>query len=119
MALAATTTITKTVTLKPTLRRKLVTELKAYAELKVQLAALEHALKKHKTAIEECVFESGETSLTVDGFKATMVAPVTSRLDKQRLVALGVTTAMIEEATITTPGRPYLKVTIPGTREDE
>lgn len=62
--------------LKPTLRRKLLNELKLYQELKVQLKTIEYALDKHKAAIGELRDETGEQSISLDGFSVTLVAPM-------------------------------------------
>ena len=115
----ATTTQTTEVKLKPVLRRKLLTELKVYGELKSQLNALEAAMKKHRTSIEACMVESGEQSLAIDGYKSTMVFPSRSKLDKKKFVALGGSLELLEQATISTPGKPYVKVTLPGEKDGE
>lgn len=109
----ATTTVVKSVQIKPALKRRMRTELKALATVKEQIAALESRLATHRESIEECLIETGEQSLSLDGYKVTLVQPITSRLDKQKLVTLGVTTAQIEMATIVSPGTPYIKVTLP------
>ena len=119
MALAATvTTVTKEeLKLKPLLRVKLMKRLKVYNELKGQIAALELAKDKEKAAIELMREEVGVTSFSLEGYKVTQVTNLRSTLDKKKLVELGVTTAQIEEATVTKPGKPYLKITVPGERE--
>jgi hypothetical protein len=58
--------------------------------------------------------EVGVTSLDLEGFKVTFVLNLRSFLDKQKLIEMGVTTEMLEEATITKPGKPYEKITCPG-----
>ena len=113
MSTTVTTTTTHEVTLKPTLRRRLLTELRTYGELKAQRAALDLAMTKHRGTIEGYLGETGEASLSLEGYKVTLVCPITSRLDKMKLVEQGVTTAQIEAATVTTPGRSYVKVTVP------
>ena len=67
--------------LKPTLRRKLLNELKLYQELKVQLKTIEYALDKHKAAIGELRDETGEQSISLDGFSVTLVAPMRKKFD--------------------------------------
>lgn len=114
---SATVTTTKEIKLAPQLRRKLLTELKAYAELREQSKAIEQAMKKHKSTLDELREKTGEKSLSLDGFKITLVEPVRTTLDKAALIAAGVTTAQIEEATITRPGKAYAKVTVPGEKE--
>lgn len=102
--------------LEPRLKRKLLTELKTYAQLAMQAKAVEKAMEKHKGAIAKLRDEQDEVSIEVDDFKVTLVAPLRSTLDKQKLIAQGVTTAQIEEATVVTPVRPYVKITLPGVR---
>lgn len=116
-ALVATTTTTTEVKLKPTLKRKLLTQLKTYHELKQDLKVIEAAMDRHRAIIEECVIESGEQSLALEGYKTTMVFPIRSTLDKKKLIEQGVTLAQIENATISKPGRHYVKVTCPGDSE--
>lgn len=111
---SATTVVTKQVALKPSLKRRLLNELKALNALRDQIKVLEHAQRQHRTEIEDCLAESGEASLALDGYKVTLVQPVVAKLDKMKLVALGVTTAQIEEATTHSPGKPYVKISAPG-----
>lgn len=113
-----TTTTTQEVKLKPQVKRKLLTELRAYAQLKSERDALDHAMKGHKASIEELMETTGESSLSVEGFKTTLVAPVKRTLDRKRLRMAGVTEAQLDAGTIETPTKPYIKVTVPGSKED-
>lgn len=119
MALApvATVTTTREVTLKPQVRRKLLNELRAYQELKQQYKAIEMAMDKHKDAIGALREQTGETSIALEGFKVTQVTQTRSTLDRKLLLEQGVTMGQIENATVTKPGRPYTKVTVPGDKE--
>lgn len=118
---AVTTTTKEEVTIKPALKTKLLKKLKVYAELRQQLKAIEAAMDKEKAEIGKVREEIGVTSLALDGFKVTQVTNLRSTLDKKKLIEMGVTTDMLEEATVTTPGRPYEKITCPGdkTREED
>lgn len=113
----AQATITEQVKLSPQLRRKLLTELKVYAELKSQIATLEHTLSKHRTTVEGLVLASGADSLEVEGYRTTLVAGVQKKLDKQRFVMLGGSLAMLEEATVETAKKPYIRITLPNEKE--
>ncbi len=113
----ATTTQTVEVKLKPSLKRKLLNELTAYAALHAQLKSIEAQMAVHKTTLEECVIESGEQSLELEGFKATMVFPVRSKLDKMLFVQQGGTLAQLENATVSTPSKHYLLISLPGQKE--
>ena len=118
-ALTATVTTTRELVLKPTVRRKLLTELKTYQELKGQLDAIKSAMDKHKGVIGKLREETGEQSIKIDGFSVTLVAPVRSTLDKQKLIAQGVTMAQIDAATVVKPGAAYEKISCPGNGKDE
>ncbi len=116
-----TTTITERVKLTPQLRRKLLAELRMFAELKTQSKALDLAMGKVKTKVEAVLGEVGESNLSVDGFKTCLVcAKGSSKIDPMKLVAQGVTTAQIEKATVVgAPKTPYIKISCPGETERE
>lgn len=111
--------ITEEVTLKPVVAKKLRTELKAYQEIVEQIKALEQAKDAHKTAIGKIRASTGHGSIAIDGFKVTEVPGVSSKLDPEKLIAQGVTTAQIEAATVTTPKRPYERITLPGDKDND
>ena len=107
-------TSTEEVVLTPGLKRKLQLTLKAYAELKQQAKALEAQLTAQKGVIEQLREQTGEVSFKLDGFTVTLIAGTRKTLSKEKLIAMGVTTTMLAEATVETPTKPYTKVTIPG-----
>ena len=109
----------KVVRLGPGVNRKLLTTVKTYAGLKTQRDALDHAMKGHRATVEELMEEAGQTTLDIEGFKTTIIAPVKTKLDPKKLLGLGVSADIIEKATISTPGRPYVKITTPGTKGDD
>lgn len=113
-----TTTTTTVVKLTPALKKKLIVELKTYTSLRDQKKALELAMKKHSGAVEEIMETAGESSLEVDGFKTTIIAPVRKKLDPKRLVALGVSTETIAKATTEVPGTPYVKISKAGEKDE-
>jgi hypothetical protein len=115
MGLSLTATVTGKLT--TTLKARYLTTLRAYAELKAQKDAIDAALKTTRTHVEEILTESGEESLAIDGYKTTLVAPVRSTLDPQRLIMLGVSPDIIKQATVETAGTPYLRITVPGRDE--
>ena len=119
LATTVTTTTKEEVKIKPILRTRLLKRLRVYGELRTQLKAIEAAMDKEKTEIGKIREEVGVTSLSLNGYKITQVSPLRSTLDKQKLIAMGVTTDMLEEATVTKPGRPYEKVTCPGDKGGE
>lgn len=116
----AVTTVTKEeVKLKPALKAKLSKRLRVYGELRTQLKAIEAAMDKEKAEIGKLREEVGVTSLKLDGYSVTQVTSLRSTLDKKKLIEMGVTVDMLNEATTTKPGRPYIKVTCPGDRTDD
>lgn len=122
-SLQQTTVVTATtsheIKLSPRLKRRLLTELKTYHALKSQRDALDSAMKKHRGNVEEVLSEAGESSIGVDGYKATLVAPIRRKLDPKKLVSLGVSTDIIDRATVESSGTPYVKVTCPGEKDHE
>lgn len=121
MGLSATVTTTTTteVKLKPVLKTKLLKRLKLYAELRGQLQTIEAAMDKEKAEIRKLREEAGVETLKLDGFTCTNVPNLRTSLSKEKLIEMGVTTDMLEEATIQKPGRPYEKITCPGGKEHE
>lgn len=115
----ATTTVTKTVTIKPKTLQKLKEELKGYAALKAKLDDLKTKMDVAKERIGELRESTGEDKLTVDGFSLALVQPVRKVLNHQKLIELGCAVAWIEEATENKPTKPYEKVTCPGEKDRE
>jgi hypothetical protein len=102
------------VTLTPAVKKKLLTKLRVYQELATQVKTLQAAMAKGRDEIDVLREETGEKSLSLDGFKATLVEPVRSKLIPKKLLAQGVTWAMIEAATEIKPGKAYCKISCPG-----
>ena len=122
------TTTTTEVKLAPAVRRKVLTELKTFAELHAQKKALEHAIDGSKTKVQQLFEAAGEldaliAGISIEGFKTKMVQG--SRTDKKTfekvLIGLGVTAEMLGEAKdkAQRPNKPYLKITAPGEEEHE
>lgn len=111
----ATTTVEHQVKLSPRLQKKLLTELRSYASLKVQADDLDFRMKKAKGYVEEVLGEIGESNLAVEGFKTTLVcAKGSSKLDPMKLLAQGVTTKQLEAATVVGPPKaPYILISCP------
>lgn len=119
LATTATVTTTTTVTLRPLVRKRLLNELHAYAELKAQLDAIEVVMDEHKATIRTLRESTGAASLELDGFKMTDVRGTTKKLDKKKFVALGGSLAMLEDATTVKPKKPYELVTVPGEKKPD
>lgn len=107
-------TTTHEITLAPQVKKKLKMNLEAYADLKVQRDAIDHAMKAHRDKVQGILDDVGETSLKLDGYTATVVTTTRKTLDQKKLIALGVTIDTIERATVETTAKPYVKVTVPG-----
>mgnify|MGYP001573967162 FL=1 len=121
--LAATASVTATTThqlkLAPQLKRKLLLALKTYTELAAQAKVLALAKKKQSGIVEEIQTELGESSIDIDGYKSTIVAPIRKVLDRKRFVALGGDLAILDQAMIDTPSKAYPKITAPGAVNEE
>jgi len=115
----ATVSTTKDIVLKPQVLRKLRLELKTYTSLKEQFDILKAQLDKRKGVIGRLREETGEQSLSLDGYKITRVCGTSSKIDKAKLVELGCAMAWITESTVVTPKKPYEKITLPGEKDEE
>lgn len=114
----AVATTTAEITLDPRLAKKLRARLDNYQTLKKELDSLQAALDDEKAEIAKLREKSGYQRVQLDGFTVTEVCGVKNTLDKKKLVALGCAVAWLQEATITTPKRPYTLVTLPGEKEN-
>lgn len=101
-------------TLAPKVQTTLRQRLLEYQRNAAQIKALEAAQETLKAEIGAIQEEVGETSMTIDGFTVTLVAPTRSTLNKKRLIALGCSPAWLIEATDITPTASYYKITQPG-----
>jgi hypothetical protein len=118
--LTATVTTTHEITLRPTLRRKLLAELRVLAELDTQLKALELAKAKHKDVIETIRAETGEDKLSLEGFTVTRVPGAVRRvLDEKKLIALyDLSVEELDACRVEKVSASYTKVTLPGVKEE-
>lgn len=124
MGAKVTTTQTTEVKLTPALKTKLKAKLKIFTANKAQIQAYEHANRKIREEVEKLFVDAGEFGALQEGVKIDdcslkHISPIKTRLDPKKLVAQGVTTAQIEAATTTTPGTSYMRITVPGDKEDE
>ena len=117
--LAVTTTTVQTVTLKPTVRKKLLTALRTYAGLKDQEKVLEAAKKQVRGGIGAILEDVGESTLKVEGFTATFVAPAKKVLDRKKFVQLGGDLALLDAAYVEQAVTPYVKISCPKAGEEE
>lgn len=113
MKLQTTVEVTTEIDISPALKRKLMTKLKSYADLKEQRDAFDAAMTSTNAEVEEIRAQLGAKSLPIEGFGITRVEGTTSKLDKERLVQLGCAMAWIQEATRITPKKAYTLITCP------
>lgn len=120
MAITVSTTQTSEVVLKPTLKKKLLAELQAYAKLHAQLKSIEAEMEIRKAAIGGYREDAGVETLTLEGFHVTRVSGGTrGTLNKMKLLEMGITTDMLEECTEYKPVKPFEKITVPKVGDTE
>ena len=119
LAAAITATTTHQLKLAPQLKKKLLLALRTYVELGAQKKALDLARSKQSKIVEDIQVELGESSLDIEGFKSTIVAPVRHTLDKKRYVALGGDLDLLERSMVDTPGKSYVRITAPSEAKDD
>lgn len=115
----AKATTTTDITIKPDIRRKLLTELRAYGELAMQLKPIKHAMDKHKGRIRELRESTGSSSIDIEGFKIKDVHSVHKKFNPDKFVALGGDLAIYNEACEDVPRKPYEKITVPGVSDED
>jgi len=117
--LAATTTTTQTVTLKPSLRKKLLMALRTYVTLKETEKVAKAAKDKQRGIVGECLEEVGEITIKLEGFTATFVAPGKKVFDRKKFVELGGDLTIYDAAMINVDVKPYVKVSTGGSKDEE
>lgn len=117
--LTVTTTTVQTLTLKPTVRKKLVGLLRTYGGLKDQEKAIELAKKQTRGGIGAILEDVGESTLKIEGFTATFVAPAKKVLDRKKFVQLGGDLALLDAAYVEQAVTPYVKVSCPKEDKEE
>lgn len=116
----ATITAKSEIKLAPALRTKLQNRLRVFADVKAKFDAAKAALDREKRVLGGLREQTGEQSLTLDGYGTiTEVRGTSKKLDKKLFVAIGGSLAQLEEATVTTPKRPYDLITLPGDERDD
>jgi len=118
MALRLTTEAREEVQLTVQQQTTLRRQFKQYAELKDQFDDLKVLMEEQKDAIDAIRQELGEKSIGFDGYRITEVDGGTTRtLDQKRLLAQGITLAQIEMATVETPKKGSIKITLPRSKQ--
>lgn len=115
--LNATVSTTTEIHLSPSIRTKLVTALRTYYRLKTQAKEIEVQLDHYKTVVACIREETGEMSLSVEGFTTSLVAPIRKVFNKKKFVSLGGDLALYEMAMDNVPSAPYEKISLPKEQE--
>lgn len=106
-------TATQELVLEPALKKKLEQRLEIYRKLDAEYDLAKAKRDKEKVNIEGYFEQAGANSIEVAGHaKLTEVRGVSSTLDKKKFVELGGSLKMLEDATVTTPKRPYVLITL-------
>lgn len=119
LSTAVTTTTVQTVTLKPGLRKKLLLALRTYVTLKDQEKIAKAAKDKQRGVVGGCLEEVGESTLKIEGFTATFVAPAKKVLDRKRFAQLGGDLTVLDAAYVEQTVTPYVKISTSGGKDDE
>lgn len=120
MALAQTATVstTKEIRLAPKLRQKLLVKLSAYASIHAQMKALKTRLDDLKGQIGGLRDETGEQSISLEGFTVTLVAPTYKKFNEKKFIALGGDLELYRQAVEEKPKKAYNKISVPGSKEE-
>jgi hypothetical protein len=110
---------TREIKLSPKLRKTLLTAMRTYGALKAQRDALDAQMKTERISVEEALAELGEEGITLEGHKATLVAPVRRKLDEKKLIKAGVARDLIDKCYSESASTPYVKITLLGAKDDE
>ena len=119
--LQQTVTTTTTQEVKPSLsvRKKLLTAFKVYAELAQQKKAIKLAMEKQTRILAEVREDLGEESISIDGNTTTLVAGLYKKFNPKKFVSLGGELALYEQAVEEKPKKAYEKVTVAGVKNED
>lgn len=113
---AVTTTETRVVKLQPSTRARLLIKLKAAHKEKTARDAADLKYEKIKGEIRAIREAIGEASLEFDGYTISNVTGNTTKFDEKKMLAAGLSMEQIESFKVTTPKKPYEKITFPAER---
>lgn len=111
---SAVVSTTKEIKLRPSVRAKLLRELTAYAALRAELKAVEAKMNTHKAVIAALRDDTGEMSLTLEGYTTTLVAPIRRKFNARKFVAEGGDLDLYNQCIDERPTKTYEKITCPG-----
>ena len=110
---AVTTTETRTVKIQPSTRARLLIKLKAAQKEKIARDTADQKYEKLKGEIRKIREATGEESLEFDGYVISNVTGNTTKFDEKKMLADGLSMEKIESYKVTTPKKPYEKITFP------
>jgi len=106
-------TATTEIAIEPALKKKLEQRLEIYRRLDAEYEAALAKLEKEAKNIEGYFEQVGAQSIKVDRHATiTEVRGTSSKLDKKKFVELGGSLKMLENATVTSPKKPYVLITL-------
>lgn len=107
------------ITVKPSVRRRLLLEFKKYQKLKTTLDETQAEMDAIKDSIQALREQTGEKGLLVEGYRTKLVEPTRKIVNWKKIYADGVmTTAQRTNYTDNKPTKAYEKITLPGEKED-
>jgi len=119
LAATITATTTQEVEITPKLRTQILNKLHAYAGLRSQIDDLKAKIVELGGEIGDLRDDTGAMSISLEGFKVTLVAPTYRKLNKKKFVALGGDLKILDQATEEKPKKSYNKITVPGEKEED
>lgn len=130
MRTSVTTTQTQTVTIKPTVQRKLLTELHGYAAIHKEMKGLDAGKKTHSSAVLDLAVANVDAEkFELEGFKIAVVkGALDKRLNKEALVkrlvkdgkySLKAALALMEDCTSEKPKKDHVRITVPGEDDEQ
>jgi hypothetical protein len=95
----------------PAVKEQLLAALATYANLKFDVDLLAHQMDIEKMTIGKILEEQDIESLKLDEFSCKWHRGETVKtLDRTKLIAMGITPAQIEAATVETPKKEYFQI---------
>lgn len=105
-----TTTVAPVLELSPELQQRLHSAITQYVGLTEQIDLLEELADAEKATVMALLEKAGTDKLQHSGAFLNVIRGTDSRLNKKKLIALGVTEAQIAMATTTKPKRAYVTI---------
>jgi hypothetical protein len=101
------------------LANKVLPKLIQLQEHKDAMAVLEAETDRLRAEVQAEMQASGLMQADIGEWRASIVQSNRTTLDKKKLLGQGVTMEQIEAATVTTPGKPHLRIAAKATTSHE